>query len=114
MVDGADGVTRDQLWAWLRGERIPQVLAGSPVAMCLAFAPMPLPEDKMSYVEDVPGLERRITLLWLTEVEPQECWESTFAGAGEAIAASGLGRLELTAPFVPTIPGTDRYVDDLR
>lgn len=114
VVDGTEGVTREQLWSWLRDERVPQVLAGSPVAMCLAFAPMPLPEDKMSYVEDVPGLERRITLLWLTEVEPQECWGVSFAGGAGAVAASGLGRLQLTAPFVPTVPGTDRYVDDLR
>lgn len=114
VVDGAHGVDRDQLWTWLRDEHIPRVLNGSSVAMCLAFAPMPLPEDKMSYVEDVPGLERRITLLWFTEVEPQECWAESFAGGAEAIAASGLGRLQLTAPFVPTVPGTDRYVDDLR
>ncbi|MBV8950088.1 MAG: hypothetical protein JOZ99_04380 [Actinobacteria bacterium] len=114
VVDGAEGTTRDQLWKWLREERIPQVLASSPVAVCLAFAPMPLPEDKMSYVEDVPGLERRITLLWLTEVEPQQCWSASFADGVEAVAGSGLGRLQLTAPFVPTVPGTDRYVDELR
>jgi hypothetical protein len=114
VVDGAEGVTRDRLWTWLRDERIPSVLAGSPVAMCLAFAPMPLPKDKMAYVEDVPGLERRVTLLWLTEVDPRACWSESFAGNGDAVSASGLGRVQLAAPFVPTIPGTDRYVDELR
>jgi len=114
VVDGGEGVTREKLWAWLRDERIPAVLGGSQVAMCLAFAPIPLPDDKMSYVEDVPGLERRVTLLWLTEVDPRECWSDSFAAGAGAVAASGLGRLELTAPFVPTVPGTDRYVDELR
>jgi hypothetical protein len=114
VVDGAEGVTRDRLWTWLREERIPAVLGGSRVAMCLAFAPMPLPEDKMSYVEDVPGLERRLTLLWLSEVDPREVWADRFASGGAAVAAAGLGRVELAAPFIPTVPGTDRYVDELR
>jgi hypothetical protein len=114
VVAGAEGVTRDRLWTWLRDERIPAVLGGSQVAMCLAFAPMPLPEDKMSYVEDVPGLERRLTLLWLTEVDPREIWADRFASGGATVAAAGLGRVELAAPFIPTVPGTDRYVDELR
>jgi len=114
VVDGAEGVTRDRLWTWLRDERIPAVLGGSQVAMCLAFAPMPLPEDKMSYVEDVPGLERRLTLLWLTEVDPREVWADRFASGGATVAGAGLGRVELAAPFIPTVPGTDRYVDELR
>lgn len=37
-----------------------------------------------------------------------------FADVGEHVLASGLGHVELMAPFTPTIPGTDRYVDDLR
>jgi hypothetical protein len=41
-------------------------------------------------------------------------WEEHFAGLGEEIAAAGLGRVELVAPFVPTVPGTDTYVDQLR
>jgi hypothetical protein len=114
VVDGAEGVSRDRLWTWLRDERIPTVLGGSQVAMCLAFAPMPLPEDKMAYVEDVPGLERRLTLLWLTEVDPREVWADRFASGGATVAGAGLGRVELAAPFIPTVPGTDRYVDELR
>ncbi len=40
-------------------------MAGTPIAMTLLFAPNPLPPDHMSYVEDVPGIERRLTLLSL-------------------------------------------------
>jgi len=83
------------------------------MAMTLLFAPNPLPADKMSYVEDVPGLDRRITLLSLTEVPPDECVDA-WQGLGDAVAASGLGRVELAAPFYPTLPGTDTYVDQLR
>ena len=37
-----------------------------------------------------------------------------FAGAGDLVTASGFGRVELMAPFIPTLPGTDRYVEELR
>jgi hypothetical protein len=37
-----------------------------------------------------------------------------FAGVGEQWAASGVGELAFLAPFIPTVPGTDRYVDELR
>lgn len=110
VVDAADD--RETLAAWLTGEALPARLAGSSAAQTLLFAPYPLPEDKMAYVEDVPGLERRITLLTFTEVTPDECWD-TFAGFGGAVEA-GRGRVELAAPFIPTLPGTDTYVDQLR
>jgi hypothetical protein len=111
VVDATDD--RDALADWLREDALPQRLAGSAGAMTLLFAPYPLPEDKMAYVEDVPGLERRLTLLTFTEVAPDECW-ATFAGFGAAVANAGRGRVELAAPFIPTIPGTNTYVDQLR
>lgn len=111
VVDATDD--RVALEAWLRDTYLPGRLAGSPAMMTLLFEPYPLPPDKMAYVEDVPGLDRRVTLLTFTEVPPDDCWEP-YAGAGAAVAASGLGRLELSAPFLPTIPGTDTWVDQLR
>jgi hypothetical protein len=114
VVDAAADVDRDDLWAWLRDEHLPSVLAGSPVAMCLAFRPMPLPADRQSFVHDLPGLDRRLTLLWFLERDPAETWAQTFAPEGDAVAAKGLGTVQLVAPFIPTVPGTDRYVDELR
>jgi len=55
-----------------------------------------------------------VTLLWFTEVDPREIWAESFAGGGQDVAASGMGRVELAAPFIPTIPGTETYVDELR
>ena len=111
VVDAGDD--RETLHAWLTNEALPARMAGTPQAQTLLFAPYPLPEDKMAYVEDVPGLERRITLLTFTEVPPDECWD-TFAGFGETVAAAGRGKVRLAAPFIPTLPGTDTYVDQLR
>jgi hypothetical protein len=50
----------------------------------------------------------------LTDRAPAETWEQTFAGIGDAVSVSKLGQVELVAPFVPTVPGTERYVDELR
>jgi hypothetical protein len=114
VLDANPDVGRAALDAWLRDEHLPARLAGSPAAMTLVFEPMPLPADRMSYVDDVPGLEQRLTLLTLSETPAAECWASSFAPTGAALAARGLGRVELAAPFLPTIPGTDTYVDQLR
>jgi hypothetical protein len=81
--------------------------------MVLAFTPRPLPADKQPYAPDVPGVGSRVTLLWFLERDPQEVWDR-FAGGGEQVAASGLGTLVFSSPFVPTLPGTDTYVDELR
>jgi hypothetical protein len=112
VIDATDD--RSELDRWLRDEHLPARLRGSGAAMTLLFEPIPLPEDRMAYVDDVPGLERRLTLLTLTDVPAADCWEATFAGTGTAVEAAGVGRVELAAPFLPTIPGTDTYVEELR
>jgi hypothetical protein len=114
VVDAAPEAGRDALWAWLRDEHIPSVLAGSGIAMCLVFRPMPLPTDKQSFVEDLPGLDRRLTLLWFTDGDPRDSWEASFVPEGDAVAAGGLGKVEFVAPFFPTVPGTEKYVNELR
>jgi hypothetical protein len=114
VVDAPDAKGRDALIQWLKTDHVPAALAGSDAAMCLYFQPMPLPADKMPYVKDVEGVDNRLTLLWFTERNPAESWDRIFARTGDAVASSGLGRLELSAPFIPTLPGTDKYVDELR
>jgi hypothetical protein len=61
----------------------------------------------------IPGAGRRITIVHFVEHDPARVWQS-FADHGERVAASGLGRLELCAPFIPVLHGTDTYVDQLR
>ena len=111
MIDAPDADAREQLLEWLGRERVPPT--GSPVAMGTVFAPMPLPADKQPYVKDVEGVDTRLTVLWFTEGDSLDAWDEV-AGAGDLVTASGLGRVELMAPFIPTLPGTDRYVDELR
>jgi len=113
VIDSADAAERERLLAWMRDERAPAFMRDSPIAMGLAFQPQPLPGDKQPYMKDVEGVDDRLTVLWLTDGDPRDAWDR-FAGAGDQVAASGLGRVELVAPFLPTVPGTDRYVDQLR
>jgi hypothetical protein len=90
--------------------------------MVTIFRPTPLPGDRMTYVKQVEGVDTRLTLLWFLEADPRECWDPYFTGLDAPVAAAsmsgsaagGLGRVELVAPFIPTVPGTDRYVDRLR
>jgi hypothetical protein len=111
VIDADDSAAREQLVEWMRRERVPA--ADSPVAMGMMFAPMPLPGDKQPYVKDVEGVDNRLTVLWFTEGDSLDAWDR-FAVVGERVQATGLGRVELMAPFIPTLPGTDRYVDELR
>jgi hypothetical protein len=82
--------------------------------MVTLFRPTPLPGDRMTYVKQVEGIDTRLTLLWFLEQDPRDCWDRHFTGLDNQLAESHLGRLELLAPFIPTIPGTDNYVTSLR
>ncbi|MFJ5608713.1 hypothetical protein ACIQCJ_04920 [Streptomyces sp. NPDC093221] len=116
-AESAEG--RDELLEWLRARHLPKKLAGSPAAMVVIFTPTPLPLDRMSYVKQVEGVETRLTLLWFLQQDPREGWEEHFAGhaaeiAGRTDSAGRSAKVEFIAPFIPTIPGTDTYVDQLR
>ncbi|ANP55654.1 hypothetical protein J2Z21_005708 [Streptomyces griseochromogenes] len=114
VIDADSAEQRARLLEWLGARHLPGRLAGSPAAMVTVFRPTPLPGDRMTYVKQVEGVDTRLTLLWFLETDPRECWEGHFTGLDEQVAEAGLGRVELVAPFIPTVPGTDTYVDRLR
>lgn len=109
VIDAPSAEGRAELLSWLRDEHLPAVLAGSPAAMTLIFAAAPPMRPK-------PGIDwywRRLTLMTFLECEPGPVWADLFAAQDARIAASGLGLVELASPFLPTLPGTDRYVAEL-
>ncbi|MEV0260745.1 hypothetical protein AB0I49_05295 [Streptomyces sp. NPDC050617] len=115
VIDTAEAGQRAGLLRRLVDDQLPKRLAGSPAAMATVFRPTPLPGDRMSYVKQVEGVDTRLTVLWFLERDPRDCWAGHFDSLGAETAAAGLGaRVELVAPFIPTVPGTDRYVDQLR
>ncbi|MFG2713953.1 hypothetical protein ACGFX2_25835 [Streptomyces goshikiensis] len=113
VVDADGPEQRAELLDRLRSRTLPKRLAGSAAAMVTVFRPTPLPGDRMTYVKQVEGVGTRLTLLWFLEADPRTCWDR-FEGLDAEVAGEGLGRVELVAPFIPTVPGTDRYVDRLR
>ncbi|MEU6330938.1 hypothetical protein ABZ851_27245 [Streptomyces sp. NPDC047049] len=114
VIDAEGPEQRAELVEWLCARHLPRRLAGSPAAMVTVFRPTPLPGDRMSYVKQVVGVDTRLTLLWFLQLDPRDGWTAHFAGLEEEVADSARGRVELVAPFIPTVPGTDRYVSELR
>ena len=114
VIDTETPEQRAELLEWLRARHLPRRIAGSPAALVTLFRPTPLPGDRMTYVKQVEGVGTRLTLLWFLETDPRECWKSHFTGLDTAVGEAGLGRVELVAPFIPTVPGTDTHVADLR
>jgi hypothetical protein len=110
VIDAESPERRGELLQWLVARHLPKRLAGSPAAMVTVFRPTPLPGDRMTYVKQVEGVDTRLTLLWFLERDPRECWDPWFTTPEDP----PMGRRELLAPFIPTVPGTDKYVDQLR
>jgi len=126
VVEPAPGAERPVLMRWLQEEFIPTQLAGSPVAQCLAFSPDPptelageitrriVAESGVAPSQPSDDQHRQLlTLLWFLQVDPREWW-SVFGRHGTIIESSGAGRLLFAGPFIPTVPGTELYVDELR
>ena len=113
VIDAPEGGALDAVVDYVRTVRAPLAFANG-VAMGVLFTPIPLPEDRMSYVRQVEGLGRRVTVLWFTDGDPRQSWDAAFAGAVEQSKEAGVGQCEFVAPFIPTIVGTNTYVDQLR
>ena len=73
---------------------------------------LPLPDD----APDVPANEpddRRFIQLHFLDHDPSERWADGYGKWGDDLEATGLAAHVWTAPYIPTVPGTDRYIDDL-
>lgn len=112
MVDRDPDADRSAAKAWLT-DHLRAAMQDTPVAAALAFTPIPLPKDAPVFQPPNPGEEHRTMLAVFCQDDPRAVWDSFFAGLGEQVAASGFLRVSYCAPFVPTIPGTDTYTDQL-
>lgn len=78
----------------------------------LGFSPLPLdPSAPVSQV-GVEDLDRRVLHLSFTTESPERWWHDQHAAAARLLS-DGVGRMLWTAPFIPTVPGTDTYADQL-
>jgi hypothetical protein len=83
-----------------------------PAETTIAFTPRPLLGDAPG---DIPrDLEsNRFLLLSFYDGDPHETWDATVAPLEATFAAADLGRIVWAGPFRATVPGTDRYTDEL-
>ncbi|MCB0996748.1 MAG: hypothetical protein KDB21_16755 [Acidimicrobiales bacterium] len=105
----ADGVTVAELGEWCRATLDPPLLAdGSPVGLVADFAQCDFPGG----IPPLTGKLDELVRCWFLDTDPRDCWDR-FAGLAEAVADGGKGSLALAAPFIATVPGTTRYLDEL-
>lgn len=112
MAERHDGVDARTFSNLLRDEVIPQAIGGSATALVVGATPIALPEGAPVFQPDNPNHDRRILLTCFSEADPAEKW-STYTAIADAVAATGQGKVAFAAPFISTIPGTDRYTDQL-
>ena len=113
VVERAPDGTLAALGDRLCDEHLAPAMPGSPVALAVAFTPRPKEAWWPAAYPEVEGVGDRLFVVCFTETDPRDCWDTHFAGLGDALAASGHGRVLLAAPFVPCLVGTDTFVDTL-
>jgi hypothetical protein len=104
----AEDRTREEALEWYRMQTLPEG-----AALRLVFAPVPMPPGQPSGVPSSADDERRWMHLYFLDAEPQDVWDTSFAGHGTVLERSGMGRVVFASAFRPTIPGTDTYTDQL-
>jgi hypothetical protein len=104
MIERAAGVDQADVHAWARD--VPR----SPLT--LAFTPIPLPPGAPVTQPGLDRLDRRTLLLGFIDNPPTQVWDTHRDRCGSA-GLLDVGRVVWTSPFVPTIPGTDTYTDEL-
>jgi hypothetical protein len=108
-----EGVTTEQRDRWMLEQRLPAALPGSSSALCLSLRPLELPKTSPAYRAPEPGFDRRHLDLYFLDDTPDAAWAASFEALGKDQAAAGMGEVLFVAGFVPTVPGTDRYVDEV-
>jgi hypothetical protein len=112
-VDRDPGVSPEHLWDVLRQDLLPNLLPGTPAGLVAAFTPLPLLIDAPGDVPRQEADDRRTLLLWFLDEHPAQAWQATVGRHREHLEQAGLGSVVAALPFIPTIPGTDTYTDQL-
>lgn len=114
-----EGVSAEEREAWMLETHLPKMLAGSKIALCLSLEQLQLPEASPVYSPPPPGFDRRHLDLYFVESDVSSAaaasrlWEDKFVPFGAAQEAAGMGEVGFASAFIPTVPGTDRFVDEV-
>ena len=109
-LDRAPSASEADLDAWITNEWLPGVVqAESPIGQALVFAPRDFPGVAGSGV----GVGEKRCCAFFLQCDPRDAWAEHFAPLADGVDGSGVATLGLLAPFIPVIPGTDTYLDEL-
>ena len=61
----------------------------------------------------IPSDPHRFLVLTFLQDDPMRCWDDLFSKHADEVAAVGGTRVLWSGPFIPTVPGTDTYTDQL-
>jgi len=120
-VDRADGVAHPEFAEWFTTTAAPLLFADqadgapSPVDQVLHWRPIiPKGEEGNSPMKlgSGPGTRQRSLQMMYLTADPAAHMDLIHAYA-DLVNASGLATVVFAAPFIPTIPGTDIYTDQL-
>lgn len=103
------------LHATLAGSHVDDLLKDSPIEIACSWVPsVPGAGDQGAPMDlgSPPGGIDRLVQLFFVDDDPAESVERVRAYS-DAVESSGAATLRLAAPFRRTVPGTDRYVDEL-
>ena len=83
--------------------------------LSLCLSPLPLPDEVPAYVPRVAHdiLTRRRVLLHFFDAHPAESWRAFTDSLASQLQDHCRADIVYSAPFIPTIPGTDTYLDQL-
>jgi len=97
-----------------RDALLPGWLQDSSTALVVCLKPEPLPAGSPGNVPRADAVAEALRYVWLAflDADPAPGWSERVA-ALDASLAHGEGRLGWAAPFIPTVPGTDRFMDEL-
>jgi len=109
----AQDVGAGEFESWQLRDHLPTLLGGSDVRLVVAADPLPLLIDAPGDVPRSEANDRRQLTLWFSDSHPAGALSGVISSHRRALEDSGKGRVLATLAFVPTIPGTDTYTDQL-
>ena len=113
---GADGVSEDELHAFLRDTAMPEMMAGSPVAIGSTWKPRQRDEITSNSPMDLgsgTGTEARTLQIFFCDEQPDGLLGLVRSRMWTPSTARAMARVCWAGPFYKTVVGTDTYVDQL-
>jgi hypothetical protein len=113
--DACGGATGAELQTRLAEAEVPKLLAGSTIEIASSWTPMPTGGAARKGPMDLgsePGGAERLVQLFFVDGDVREALPG-LRDYTNGVEAAGLADTRLVAPFLRTVVGTDRYVDEL-